>query len=91
MALYEYLCSKCGTRFEKRMPMAKVRQRTTCPKCKKQADKLMSTFAVTGIADDSFDFDMSDPDPSEMAGTGDGGHSHGHDHSHSHGSDDFDL
>ncbi len=95
MALYEYHCDHCGHRFEKRVPMSRVKERTGCPKCKKQARKLMATFAVTGSAEEKIDLDYSMPDPREMPptipGAADAGHDHGHSHSHDHGADDLGI
>ena len=33
MALYEYVCTACSSRFDKRMPMSDVLQSLPCPKC----------------------------------------------------------
>lgn len=85
MALYEYHCDHCGHRFEKRVPMSKVRARTVCPKCRKQARKLMAAFAVTGSAEEKVDLDYSMPDPRsipDLGGAADTGHDHSHDHGH---------
>lgn len=104
MALYEYLCSACGARTEKRMPMTDVVQLIPCPKCGKQAQKVLGGFALVGISDASV---ADGPAPwedggddgegghdHEWGGGGDHGHGHSHGpggHSHSHSFDDLDL
>ncbi|MEP7216906.1 MAG: zinc ribbon domain-containing protein [Anaerolineaceae bacterium] len=96
MALYEYVCSACGARTEKRMPMSDVLQIVPCAKCGKQARKAFGGWAVVGRADASvgdgpapWDNDGGDDDSGNMSGMPDdiagGGHSHdfgGHGHSH---------
>ncbi|WP_322796394.1 zinc ribbon domain-containing protein [Tepidiforma sp.] len=92
MALYEYVCSSCGTRTEKRMPMSDVLQFIPCPACGKQAAKAFGRFAVTGNAQPGIE---DGPAPWEREGGEDGGeghthewgggHSHSHGHGHSHG------
>jgi putative FmdB family regulatory protein len=85
MALYEYHCKACGTRTEKRMPMSEVSANIPCPKCGKQASKMIGQFAVVGRAESSlgdgpapWDSDGGDDDfgMGDM-GMGDHGHSHG--------------
>jgi putative FmdB family regulatory protein len=102
MALYEYLCSGCGARTEKRMPMTDVVQLIPCPKCGKQARKVLGGFALVGISDSSAG---DGPAPWEDGGDdgdagghdhewGGGGHGHSHGpggHSHDHGFDDLDF
>lgn len=90
MALYEYLCSACGARTEKRMPMSDVLQLIPCGKCGKQAHKAFGGFALTGRADASlgdgpapWDSDGGDDDGGDMSGMGGmgddfGGHGHSH-------------
>jgi putative FmdB family regulatory protein len=99
MALYEYLCGSCGTRFEKRMPMSNALQVVSCTSCGKQARKVIGQFAVVGRAEAGFG---DGPAPWDDGGEGGGdehGHSHDHGHGHSHGDgghshgweDDLDL
>jgi putative FmdB family regulatory protein len=91
MALYEYRCSACGTRTEKRMPMSDVLQFVPCASCGKQAQKVIGSFAVLGraeasIGDGPAPWESDGGDDDDFGGGGDdlGGHSHdfGHDHSH---------
>ncbi|MGE5596994.1 MAG: FmdB family zinc ribbon protein [Hyphomicrobiales bacterium] len=90
MALYEYLCSDCGTRTERRMSMADVLQLIPCPSCGKQARKVIGGFAVVGRAEAGVG---DGPAPWDDDGDGDGGlgddgggdHGHSHDFGHSHG------
>ncbi len=103
MALYEYYCDSCRTRFDKRMPMSDVLQLVPCTNCGKQARKTMGNFAVVGRAEASIGDGPAPWDDGGDSGD-DVGHSHdfgGHGHSHgpgghSHGApmgggDDFDL
>lgn len=84
MALYEYLCAKCGTRTEKRMPMADVVQSIQCPKCKARAKKTIGGFAVVGRAEASMGDgpapwdDGGDMGGLDMGGMDMGGHGHSH-------------
>ncbi len=87
MALYEYACAACGTRTEKRMPMADVLQSIPCPKCKKTARKVIGGFALVGVADASvgdgpapWDDDGGDGGLDAGAPSMDFGGGHGHSH-----------
>lgn len=90
MALYEYLCTGCGSRTEKRMPMSDVLQAIACPKCGKQARKTIGSFSVVGVSqpgveDGPAPWDDGGDDGGDDFGGGDHGHSHdfgGHGHSH---------
>ncbi len=75
MALYEYNCPNCGNTFDKRVPMAEVKQRIKCPKCKKMAKKTLGNFAVVGLADVGFDDGSApwDDDGGGMDGAGEMG------------------
>lgn len=86
MALYEYHCQKCGTRFEKRMPMSEVLQLVPCPSCKAQAKKVLGNFALVGNSEPGL-ADGPAPWDSEGGADDDHGHGHSHDagHGHSHG------
>ena len=44
MAVYEYLCPKCGKQFEMMRPMSEAEKAAKCPKCGSEAEKLMSSF-----------------------------------------------
>jgi putative FmdB family regulatory protein len=91
MALYEYVCSACGKRTEKRMPMSDVLQLVPCAHCGKQAKKVLGGFALVGRAEASVG-DGPAPWDEEGGGLDDGGdddfggHGHSHDFGgHSHG------
>lgn len=70
------------------MPMSDVLQFIPCPKCGKQAQKIIGGFAVTGRAGAGVE---DGPAPWDAEGGGDGGldtadfGGHGHGHGHSHG------
>ena len=85
MALYEYICSSCGARTEKRMPMSDVLQVIPCATCGKQARKAIGGFAVVGRAEASlgdgpapWDSDGGDDDGADGLGDDFGGHGHSH-------------
>jgi putative FmdB family regulatory protein len=44
MAVYEYLCPKCGKQFELMRPMSEAEKPAKCPKCGSRAQKLISSF-----------------------------------------------
>ena len=44
MAVYEYLCPKCGRQFELMRPMSEAGKPAKCPRCGSKAEKLMSSF-----------------------------------------------
>jgi putative FmdB family regulatory protein len=46
MALYEYFCPTCKTRFEQRRPMAEATAAATCAQGHK-AERALSVFAVS--------------------------------------------
>lgn len=51
MAIYEYYCPSCHTRFEERRPMSRASEAATCAKGH-VAEKMLSSFAVaTAVAD----------------------------------------
>ncbi|HEY1336984.1 MAG TPA: zinc ribbon domain-containing protein [Bryobacteraceae bacterium] len=51
MPLYEYLCKKCGKRFEKLRRMQDADREQECPECLSQeVERLVSTFAAGGCS-----------------------------------------
>ena len=44
MAVYEFLCPKCGRKFELMRPMSEAKKPAKCPKCGSRAQKLISSF-----------------------------------------------
>lgn len=51
MPLYEYICSKCGTDFEKMVRFSEADQSQACPECQSpDTRKKISRIAVTGAA-----------------------------------------
>lgn len=91
MALYEYQCSDCDARFEKRMPMGDALQLAPCPDCDAQAKKVMGNFAVVGRAEASVGDgpapweDGGDSDGEDGGDPGAGGMDDLTHHGHSHG------
>lgn len=39
MPIYEYICKKCGKKFEVKIDITDELKQTICPSCKKQLDK----------------------------------------------------
>ena len=80
MPLYEYVCKKCGQRFE---ALVRAGEKTVCEKCgSPEVEKLLSAFAAVSSAG-------SRPPCAEVCphaagggmpacGCGCGGHHHGH-------------
>ncbi len=44
MAVYEYVCPKCGKEFELMRPMHEADKSAECPNCGSKANKLVSGF-----------------------------------------------
>ena len=44
MAVYEFVCPKCGRKFELMRPMSEAKKPAKCPKCGSKAQKLISSF-----------------------------------------------
>jgi len=45
MPLYEYVCSKCKSRFELLRRMNQADEEALCPNCNSRAEKVLSSFA----------------------------------------------
>lgn len=45
MPIYEYFCPKCNSEFELMRPFSESKNAAECPKCKAEAQKLVSGFA----------------------------------------------
>lgn len=46
MPIYEYTCSICANRFEKRRAMSEMNAPTNCPDCAAPAKRMLSLFAA---------------------------------------------
>jgi len=44
MPLYEYVCPKCGFRFELLRPISQSSDEASCPRCQNSAERVLSTF-----------------------------------------------
>jgi putative FmdB family regulatory protein len=42
MPIYEYVCGSCHHKFEKMRPFSQANEGAECPRCKKQADRVLS-------------------------------------------------
>ncbi|UCG54963.1 MAG: zinc ribbon domain-containing protein [Dehalococcoidia bacterium] len=45
MPLYEYVCTKCKSRFELLRQMSRADEEVLCPECNGRAEKILSSFA----------------------------------------------
>ena len=50
MAVYEYLCRACATRFEARRPMSEAGDPIECPEGHSDTVRLLSMFASVGAS-----------------------------------------
>ncbi len=49
MPLYEYICTQCGTEFEKILPFSEANSKPECPTCQsRETLKRISLFASNG-------------------------------------------
>jgi putative FmdB family regulatory protein len=51
MPIYEYRCSDCGVKFEKRMSMSASNSGVGCPDCGGSTKRLVSNFAALSKSD----------------------------------------
>ncbi len=51
MPLYEYYCSRCGSRFELLRPVARMDEPATCPAGHEGAERVLSVFAAFSSGD----------------------------------------
>lgn len=47
MPMYDYMCAHCGEEFEELRSLAD-RRSAPCPRCGKEADKVLSGFFLSG-------------------------------------------
>ncbi|MEW6034418.1 MAG: zinc ribbon domain-containing protein [Chloroflexota bacterium] len=45
MAIYEYVCPRCGKEFEVMRPISESSKPAACPKCGARAERLVSAFS----------------------------------------------
>jgi len=45
MPIYEYVCSDCESKFELLRPLSQASEGASCPRCHKNAERVLSTFA----------------------------------------------
>lgn len=46
MAVYEYFCEKCDTKFQLSLPIGKAEERIGCPSCKSLSRRIYSGFLI---------------------------------------------
>jgi len=69
--LYEYLCSKCGHRFEKIEPVG-APDRKKCPKCGAKAERTIASAAIQFKGSGWYVTDYAGKSSSGSATSGDG-------------------
>jgi len=57
MPIYEYVCKSCQNKFELLRPFSKSQDGAECPRCHKEADRILSTccsmsMSENGVAKD---------------------------------------
>ena len=50
MPIYEYVCPSCELKFEMLRPMSRANEKAACPECKKEAERVLSTFACCSVS-----------------------------------------
>lgn len=53
MPIYEYLCSRCGLKFEALKAMSQAREGAVCPGCGGNAERVLSRFCHTAEGSES--------------------------------------
>jgi putative FmdB family regulatory protein len=43
MPIYEYVCKDCKNKFELMRPFSRANESADCPRCKKKAERILST------------------------------------------------
>ncbi len=59
MPIYEYICPGCKLKFEVRKAMSQSGEPAGCPRCGKEAGRVLSRFARCGGGDSAMDFGES--------------------------------
>jgi len=54
MPIYEYICTKCGCKFELLRSISQANGEVPCPKCHKAAKRVMSAFVSKSTDDVGF-------------------------------------
>ena len=62
MPIYEYICQECSSEFELLRPLSQSDKEAPCPKCRKPAQRKLSTFACFSTSESGV--------PTRIAGTG---------------------
>lgn len=46
MPIYEYVCSDCNLKFELLRALSQANEKASCPRCHKDAERILSRFAA---------------------------------------------
>ena len=52
MPIYEYVCPDCDLKFEELRPLSRADEAVSCPRCHKEARRVMSAFACFSKGED---------------------------------------
>ena len=54
MPIYEYVCRKCGSKFEQLRPMSQSEEEAACPKCGQPSERAISRFSCLAKDDTGY-------------------------------------
>jgi len=54
MPIYEYICAKCGAKFELLRSLSQADEDVSCPQCRNAARRILSTFVSHSTDDMGF-------------------------------------
>ncbi len=54
MPIYEYVCAKCGAKFELLRLLSQANEGVSCPQCHSAAERVLSTFVSHSTDDKGF-------------------------------------
>lgn len=61
MPIYEYLCPNCKQKFELLRSLAQASEEASCPRCHKNAERILSTFAAVSKDESGMTTPISNP------------------------------
>ncbi|MFC1987373.1 FmdB family zinc ribbon protein [Chloroflexota bacterium] len=70
MPIYEYACPDCGLKFEVLRPLSQAGEAASCPKCKQNAKRILSTFACFSTNDSGLTASVGGSSCSSCGSTG---------------------
>ncbi len=70
MPIYEYVCSKCGLKFELLRSLSQANEEGSCPQCHSVAERVLSTFVSHSTDDMGFTQSLGGDSCSSCGATG---------------------